>query len=181
MGESIVIKGSHVRVDIFHLKVEPEAILYEEVDQLALNYIHSLTKSDTANKDAEKLLKRLGADEADKKVKHLADIQKIRTHEPRKVHYKLSEKSAGIPGRLWAGLSCQSPWRPIRNMLIGNTTWDADQKDCWMRTLVFICRELEAKEWTNVNDSLHPIKKKFRTTWLEEWIANKKAYISQCL
>ena len=176
----VIIKGTHSRVDIFHLKMEPEAILYEEVDHRALYYIHSLTsRSDTHNKKTEKMLKGLGADKADEKVLQLAEFHKVRTHTPRKVHYKVSAESAGIPGRLYAGLSCQSPWRPVRNILIGDTTWDADQKDCWMRTLVFICRELEAKEWTNVNDALHPIKKEFRTTWLEKWIANKKAYISQ--
>ena len=48
-----------------------------------------------------------------------------------------------------------------------------------MRILVFICRELEQKEWPNPRDEMSTIKKTFKTTALEDWIRNQKAYIAR--
>ena len=112
------------------IKVEPEAILEEEVDARALHYIQSLIGSGSLNKETERMIKKMGVDKPDDKVKHLAAFRDVKSGKARKIHYKLSAKSPGIPGRLYAGLSCQSPWRPIRNMLIGESTWDADQSNC---------------------------------------------------
>lgn len=164
----------HQPIEIFDLKCEPPTTLIERVDETGLSYLKSLAKDETATL---KQLKRYGVAKPEER---LQDIKRfINASSTSSTQYKQSENIWGlkIPSRLWAHnkSSVQSIWGPARNILIGKTTLDIDQSNAWMRQLLFIVKELRKKEWTSINGTQRIT---IITTWLEDWILNKKSHIT---
>ena len=171
---------NHAPIDVFDIKVEPSVQLTEEVDETGLLYLKSLLK---ANKAFCKRLKKLGFNEPEKMLDDISRFSNAKTSSV--TNYSVSNKckeftehSELLPSRLWASnpFSVQSAWCPIRNILIGNDTWDIDQSNCWMRILLWIIKELRKKEWQGPNG---PVKINIPTPHLENWINNKKSLVRE--
>ena len=175
------LRYQHEPIDVFDLRAdETETVLEERLNERAYKYVCSLAKNE---KKTLKLLKSLGVPKADDVIKDFKKYIKSKSHVT-KTTYRVSENSCQffdgvkLPDRLWGynPQTLQSDWRPMRSILIGEETWDIDQKKSWMRCLLFILREIEKKEFETPNG----IKKiKFETGWLEDWIKNADRLIAQ--
>ena len=166
----------HQPIEIFDLKVEIPITLTEKLDEDGLAYVKYLAKNE---KSTLNMLKKFGVCKPEER---LEDIKKFKNASSiSSSQYRVSDHikeftDDEIPSRVWAHnfQSVQSIWGPLRNILIPNT-FDIDQSNAWMRQLRFIVNELRKKEWTSINGTQ---KLTIVTTWLEDWIANKKSHIT---
>ena len=181
--EEKMFQAHHEKIDIFNIRIEPSVELIEEVDERGLKFIKSLVKNDAAIESTIQELRKKGEPNPEDFVESMKHFQRAKVSSVSK--YSVSEKCKEftsdnnlLPGRLWANnyQTLQSAKRQLRAILIGNKTIDFDQSSCWMRTLLFLCRELEKKEWDSPNGK---ITMKFTTLWLEDWIKNKKVFMTQ--